>query len=258
MLRIFIYMLFIIFLFQQINAQKTSDNSLGTTSNSREFQLSVFTGSSFLGPKSDIESNMTSSGFGDRSSRWLGLGGKNYPYTEKHPIFDIEASYYLAQKSGISLNFGLISNIEVKGYDREVGIGNRLFLKSQIWTVSLNYVYRSKNRRHSIFIGPSLFIHSVKDLSISRYQKSPKNSNLKLGAYLGYSLQILQKKHWFLALKTNYRWAPKSQIGPFVAIHKLGLATANPTIHSSEFYRTTVNLSCLNVGLHVGVRIYKD
>jgi len=100
MLRIFIHLLFIIFLFQQINAQKTSDNSSDTNSHSREFNLSVFTGSSFFGPKNDIESNMSSSGLDDPSPGFFGPA-KSHPYTRKHPIFDIEASYYLTQQKGI-------------------------------------------------------------------------------------------------------------------------------------------------------------
>jgi len=99
MLRIFIQVLFIVFLLQQVNAQNTSIDSSDANSNSKEFNLSVFTGWSLGGPKNDMESNMSSSGLGD-TSHFLG-SSKEHPNTIKHPIFDIEASYYLTQQKGI-------------------------------------------------------------------------------------------------------------------------------------------------------------
>jgi len=252
MLRIFIHVLFIVFLVKQVSAQKTSDNSSDTKSNYREFNLSVFTGWSLGGPKNDIESNMSSSGLGHRTGPgWFGPG-RTHPYTRKQPIFDIEASYYLAENKGVSLNFGLINNIEVWGY----GKYGFMILKSEIRTISLNYVYRSKNRKHNFFVGPTYFIHSLKEVKGGK--KSSLDNYGMPGVYIGYSLQMIQKKHWFLALKINYRWAPKSEIGPFVDEQKFGIFTSNPTIVTSEFSRTKVNVSCLNVGFQIGVRIYKD
>jgi len=249
--KIFIHALFIIFLVNHANAQEMFDNRSGISDKSNEFNISVFTGFSFLGAKNDIESNMSSSGLDDKNpAGWFG-SSKAHPFTYKSPTFDIEATYYLSKKRGISLNIGVGDNIEVHGYEN-VGIGNFMFLKSELRSISLSYVYRSNNEKHNMFFGPSYFTHKVKDTSAGI--NSPNNKNEKLGFYLGYTLQVLRKKHWFIALKTNFRWAPKSEIGPFVAQHQLGIATENPEDYISEFSPTKVNLACLNVGVSIGFK----
>jgi len=75
MLRIFIHVLFIVFLVKQVSAQKTSDNSLDTKSNSKEFNLSLFTGWSKGGPANDMLSNMNMS---SHSASWWGGRSRNY------------------------------------------------------------------------------------------------------------------------------------------------------------------------------------
>lgn len=252
-LRIFISIIFFTSLVMYTNAQNTSENNSGISSNLRELNLSIFTGFSLLGPKDDIESNMLFSGLGDTSN--FGGSSSSHPVTYKSPIFDIEASYNLSQKSGISLNFGLINSIRTHGYET-IGVGNFLFLKSEIWSFSLNYAYRSKNNKQNIFIGPSYFIYSVKD--VSHGTNSPNNISGKLGAYVGYSLKVLMEKKWFIALKTNYRWAPKSETGSFIAEHRTwDSLTGNSTTHTSEFPSVKVKLASLNIGLCVGIRIDK-
>jgi len=253
---IFISVLIIIGLVKQLSAQQTSDYNSEIINNSGKLKLSFFTGISFLGPKDDIESVMSSSGLGDTSpAGWFG-GAKTHPNTINFPVFDVEASYYLAQKSGISLNFGSINNIEVKGYDG-IGLGNYIFIKSELWSFSLNYLYRSKNEKHSLYLGPSYFIHNVKDFG-SSITKTPDRRNKKFGVYIGYSLQILQKKHFFIMFKTSFRWAPKSEIGPFVAQNTLGIATQNPETYTSTFPETKVRLTTLNAGLCFGLKIGKN
>jgi len=234
------------------NAQQTSDKSSDHKNNSKEFNLSVSAGFSFFGPQNDMESNMVASGLDDTSEAgWFG-GAKDHPFTRIYPIADIEATYYFTKKMGFALNGGITNNIQVIGY-QNIGIGNYLILKSEIWAISLKYSYRFKDNRNSFSFGPSYFIHNVKEDNGSQYPH--QNKNAKLGANIGYSHQILQKKHWFMALKANYCWAPKSKIGPFVAEHQLGIATPNPQTYTSVFTPTKVSLACLNVGLCIGLRM---
>jgi len=241
-----------IFLVKLVIAQSISDTGPRTSNNLKEFNFSFFTGVSFLGSKDDMESNMSASGLGQTSpAGWFG-DAKAHPFTRSYPIAEIEATYYFTKTMGISLNGGIENNIEVLGY-QDIGIGNYLILKSEIWSVSLNYSYRFKDNRNSFFIGPSYIVHNVKNDNGS--QNSPQNKNTKLGANIGYSHQILQKKHWFMALKANYCWAPKSEIGPFVAEHQLGIATSNPETYNSVFNPTKVSIACLNFGLCIGLRI---
>lgn len=253
--RIFIPVMFIFFLVQLADAQQTADNNSDQKHNSKEFNLSVFVGFSFMGPHNDMESNMSASGLGQTSpAGWFG-DAKAHPFTRKYPIADIEATYYFSRNMGISLNGGIANNIEVFGYEN-IGIGNYMILKSEIGSVSVNYSYRFRDNRNSFFIGPSYFSHQVKEDNGS--QNPPQNKNIKLGANIGYSLQIVQKKHWFMAFRATYMWAPKSEIGPFVAEHQLGLANPTPETYTSVFKPTKVSLACLNVGLCIGLRIAKE
>lgn len=250
-----IYVLPILLFATQATAQKlTSPDSINRLP-SREFHISILTGFSFLGPGNDMESSMASSGLDDTNpGGWFG-DSRAHPYTSKYPIVDVEATYYVWKNAGISLNSGLSNNIEVFGYEA-VGIGNFMFLKSELWTVALNYAYSSKDKMHTLFAGPCLFIHHVEDLSAGI--KSPDNLNKKPGLYLGYSLRILQKKHWLVNIKANYRAASASEIGPFVAHHDLGIGTPNPDTYTSEFSHTKVNISSMNIGLSLGLRFRKE
>ena len=249
------HVLFILFFVKHATAQELASPDSTIRPPTREFHISVFTGFSFLGPKNDMESAMTSSGLDDtRPGGWFG-GPTAHPFTRKYPIVDIEATYYRWKNAGISLNAGLSNNIEVLGYEG-VGTGNFMFLKSELWSIALNYAYSSKDKIHTLFIGPSLFIHYVED--VSKGIKSPENLNKKLGFYIGYSLRLLQKKHWLVNFKTNYRAAPASEIGPFIAQHELGIGTPNPDTYTSEFSPTKVNIGCINVGLSFGLRSRKE
>lgn len=245
--RLFIPVIIFLFLVQLADAQQSSE----MIAKSGEFNLSVSAGFSFLGPESDMESNMSSSGLGQTlPAGWFG-DAKAHPFTRKYPIADIEATYYFTRDMGISLNGGIVNNIEVFGY-QDIGIGNFMILKSEIRSVSINYTYRFRDNRNSFFIGPTYFIHRVKKDTGS--ENPPQNKNTKLGANIGYSLQIVQKKHWFMVFRATYMWAPKSGIGPFVAEHQLGFATPNPETYTSVFKPTKVSLACLNVGLCIGWR----
>lgn len=246
--KICIHLIFISFFIKLADAQQNPE----MITKPKEFNLSVFAGFSSMGPQNDMESNMKSSGLGQTSPSGWFSDAKHHPFTSNHPITAVEATYYFSREMGVSLNGGIANNIEVFGY-QNIGIGNHMFLKSKIWLVSLNYSYRFKDNRNSFFIGPSYFIHQVKQSNAGQNQS--QNKNIKLGANIGYSLQILQKEQWFIALKASYNWAPKSQTGSFTTEHQLGIATSTPETYTSVFKSTKVSLACLNFGICVGLRI---
>lgn len=234
-LKIIASAIFIVALAKQLNAQQTSAVIPDKRIKPGNFNLSFYTGISFLGPQSDMEANMLSSGYGDTSEAgWFG-GAKDHPFTERYPNFDIEASYYYTATNGISVNGGLISNIEVDGFQAKEGLGNYLILKSELWQFSLCYSFRTRDAKQNFFIGPAYFIHVVKDNSSVSTPDPIKNK--KVGIYMGYSYHIIQKKHWSLALKGSFKWAPDSEIGPY-----------------GVYKKTKVNLATLNFGLSIGLR----
>lgn len=214
-----------------------------------EFNLSTSVGFSLSGPLNNIKSTMISSGFDDTSQSFLGNKLIKHPHSRRYFIYDIEGTYYFKEQMGISINVGRADKVEVDGYKGSDPypqlIGSYMFLESEIKSLSLNYAFRSKNKLHSVFIGPSYIIHHMKNTGRVGFD-SPENDNRKVGAYIGYSFQIVRWDFWTIALKANYRWAPKSQIGPFIASD------------NSEFPATKVNISCLNVGFGVMFRIQNE
>ena len=217
--------------------------------------LSLFLAYSFGGPKSDMEYAMKSVGLDDYGSMGFFSSSTSHPNTTRCPAFDIEATYFLSKKNGISLNGGLADCIEVDGLGI-LFIENHgqdkytLQLKSKIWSVSLNYVYSSMNKRHYLFIGPLFLIHNVKGEMVDDI--IPANNSEKLGLHLGYSFQVIQKKKWFLMLKTNYRWSTKTEVGPYIYYNDV-----YEPYTLTLFPKTVVNLSSLNIGLSFGIRIDK-
>jgi len=225
----------IVVLAKQLSAQQISGISSDEKIKPDKFNLSFFTGLSFMGPKDDMEAGMKSSGLDYTSpAGWFG-GAKDNPFTERYPIFDVEAAYYFTATNGFSINGGLINNIEVDGYQPNGIFGNYVILKSELWQFAFCYTFRIEDLKNNFFIGPTYIIHVVKDNS-SVSTPSP-TKNRKLGIYLGYSYQVMQKKHWFLALKGSFKLAPESEIGPY-----------------GVYKKTKVNLAILNFGLSIGMR----
>jgi len=242
----------LIFSLSHTTSQNLSDSTSSKLQASK-FHFSFFSGFSIFGPKKDIESNMLASGYGDQSSANLFGNGEDHPNTDRFPIFDFEASLFLNRNRGISLNTGLANNIEVQGYD-DKGIGNYLFLKSEIWSISLNYLFQSKNNKHNFSFGPSYIIHSVESKSSNPFS----DKNKKLGIYAGYSYSLVQKKHFILNFKTNFRWATHSEIGPYITEYQMGLINPVPETITSIFKETKVSLAIINIGIAIGFKIGKQ
>ena len=218
-----------------------------------EFNLSVMLGIGIQGPNEDIEDQMKASGFGDtRGPGWFSNEPIQFPRAYRIPIANLEAAYYFKRTRGLSLVVGLTDNVQVEGYD-EIGIGNRLYLKSEIWVASLNYILRSSDKKHQLSFGPALFLHRVKDNA--EHPTSQENNNIKPGLTAGYSLHILHKEDWYLAININGRWAPESKIGPFIIEHETGILLPEPEKQRSEFKSTEVQLKGLHIGLAFGLRM---
>lgn len=241
-MKLFIKILFFIGVLQYTIAQDTIISSPDEIRNGKEFRFSIFIGWPVGTAKTDIEDAMIASGFDDNSpASWFG-SGSYHPYTNNYPIFDIELTYFLDENNGISLNVGISDNIEVYGYNEEASF---LFIKSELWSGSLNYAYRSKNNRHTGYIGPTLIFHNAKRTSSQSNNDFNAYDATKFGLYTGYTFNFLQKRVFFLAFKLNVRWAGKTNIGPYYAGYGDRLA---------EFPETSVSLTTLNIGLSIGFR----
>jgi len=212
-----------------------------------EFNLSGFTGVFLGGPKNNIKAAMRDYGFSDV---YKDPGTDLYfphPISTYGPIYDVEASYYFSGISGVSLNYCQFDNVKVEGYD-DIGSGNFIPIRNQLYAFSLSYVFHTSDNKNSVFAGPAYIIHDVTFLQST-------SSIHKMGLYVGYTQRVFEWDHWFIAVKLNYRWSPKTLIGPFVESNKGIVGIPDPETYTSVFPATRVNTGCFNAGLSVGIRI---
>ena len=163
------------------------------------------------------------------------------------PIYDVEASYYFSGYSGVSMNYSQFDNVKVEGYD-DIGSGNFIPIMNKLYSFSLSYVFHSSNNKNSVFAGPAYVMHEVS------YLQSTSTVN-KMGFYVGYTQRIFEWDYFFIAVKLNYRWSPKTLIGPYVESNAGIPGIPGPETYTSVFPETKVNTGCFNVGLSVGLRI---
>lgn len=241
--------LILLFLFPtKANTQETEGEEV-IHKKFRELHISPFIGISFWGPKNDMEDNMLSSGLGDLYDGWLGR--INYPVSSRQAVYDFETTLYFVQQHGISINAAIADNISVSGFDN-IGIGNNMGLNSKIVSYSLNYAYRTNDERLNLFFGPSYIIHRIYQETGST--KTEESNFKKFGLYFGISVHIIEREKWFLALKSNLRLAPKSEIGPYTKEHQTGIATENPETYTSVYNQVNVNLNSINLGIAIGFK----
>ncbi len=213
----------------------------------KELNLSIFLGLSVSPLPSDFEKELKNSGLGDTHPIYNDSGSPKTPYTEESLVTDLEANYFFNETTGLSCNFALFEKVTAKGFE-DIGNGNLMTIHSEVWSISMSYSRRSKNRRHFMNLGPSFIWHSYKGPNLS------ETFDKKIGMYMGYSYHIVQQKNWFLSVKINYRLAPKSAIGPFIMEHTTINESDEIDTHTSTFPITDVNISTLNIGGAIGVK----
>lgn len=241
MKRLFQILIFV-FVVHYVSAQDAVVAPKDEAIDSKEFRFSIFLGWPIGAAKYDIEEAMISSGFNKHSPSNMFGSGNNHPFTRNYPVFDIELTYFINQHSGVSLNGGIADNIEVFGYHNEASY---LFIKSELWSGSLNYVYRSKNNRHAGFIGPIIVFYNASRSSSGSDDAFSSYDVNKFGVYTGYTYNFLQKRVFLMAFKLNVRWAGNAEIGPFYEGYGDRMY---------ELPVTSVSLTTVNIGLSFGFR----
>ncbi len=214
----------------------------------KEFNLTVFIGSAFSNLSSDYESQLKTSGLQDIYNGNKLDGPSNTPSSEAYLVTDIEAGYFMDSRNGLSMNFALYDKTNVQGY-QNIGNGNLMSIYSEVWSFSVNYNYRTKNKKHTMSLGPAFIWHGYRGSNL------PETFDKKMGLHMGYSFQLVQQENWFLSLKMNYRMAPKSAVGPFIREHTTTNDSGKMVTHTSTFPVTELNISSLNIGGTVGVKL---
>ena len=100
-----------------------------------------------------------------------------------------------------------------------------------------------------MYLGPAFISHSYEGSGLT------ETFDKKIGLYMGYSYQVVRNKYWFMALKMNYRMVPKSAVGPFLVKNQTDTTTSDPKTHTSIFPVTEVNISSLNIGGSIGIKL---
>lgn len=222
----------------------------------KEFNISFFTGFYFFGPAADIKNRMEDVGLDDISYGTFSLFGipskdrLEYPLTRKIPIFSIDGTYFIDKRKGVSINAGIIDNVDVTGLE---GL-TYMDLRSLIGMIGVSFTQRLKNIQTKYFLGPCILWHHVTDNSL--YSVSPDRSikNIRPGLKLGGSHEVFNKGKFFMRIQIAYRWSPKSQIGPYVVEDEIGILSSNPETLTITFPRTEVSLQGINLGVSLGFR----
>ena len=253
---------FILSLLMILYAQGHSQNSYrgcyGFDCKEKKWSLSIIASVSLLGPGPAIKEQMISSGLGDirpAFDDWFGHDEQvDYPTRGNGIVLNIEFIYNLSKKSGLQFTAGEHLHSSVHGYDR-IGLGNYLSINNDVWTASLDYVLKIRKGKDALSIGPEIALHKTSaDNPTSYYPLITTTSSFKGGFNMGYSFSLVQKKSWFLSLKTKYTWLPSAEIGPYTVTHELGVLTEDHETFTSTFNKTKVNLSTINIGISTGWR----
>jgi hypothetical protein len=225
--------------FVTMNSGAQIDRNSIRSGHLKELNISFFVGLSAIGTKSDIEHLLTKSNWDQTMPKscflFFCLDAKTHPYTNKLVVFDFEGTYFFTEQIGASLNIGVSDNIESTGYNSSAGT---LHISSKIWSLSANFVFRPKGKRHAFILGPTLLGHSVSSERIS-----PQSNQLRPGIFIGWSVNLIQKPNFSLPFKMVYRWSSQYEIGPFRVIPGDSGSSAPP------LQGVSVNPGSLNIGL---------
>jgi hypothetical protein len=238
-------------------SQSTYRGCYGFDCKEKKWSLSFFAGYSLLGPGDDIKNGMEDSGFADTKPSHEGTSGPvgpvAYPIGKNGLIWNVEANYAFAKKSGIRLTVGKGNHTSTEGWDN-IGAGNQLHINSDLWTASFNYVWRVSKEIGDFNVGPVIarFDVNAGDANSNRSNTST-SSKITGGFNLGYTVPLVQKESWFLSFKANYTWLPDTEIGPYTQQHELALADKT-ILYTSTYNKTNVQLSTIHFGLTVGCR----
>lgn len=254
---LFIFSLLMI-LYAQGHSQSNYRGCYGFDCKEKKWSFSIFAGYSLLGPGDDIKNGMKDSGFGDTKPAHEGsagtIGPVAYPICKTGMIWNIEANYAFAKKSGIRFTVGKVNHSSTEGWDN-IGAGNQLRINSDLWTASFNYVWSVSKEMGELNVGPVIARFEVNAVYFnSNKSKTSTSSKITGGFNLGYTVPLVQKESWFLSFKANYTWLPSAEIGPYTLTHVLGELTENPETYTSTFDNIKVNLSTIHFGISTGWR----
>jgi hypothetical protein len=239
-------------------SQSTYRGCYGFDCKEKKWSAALFAGFSLLGPGLGIKEQMISSGLGDvrpAFEDWFGTEKEvDYPKGRTGLVLNLEVMYMLSKSSGLQFTVGEHLRSSVEGYDR-IGFGNYLSISNDVWSSSLDYVLKIRNRKDALRIGPEFALLKTTADNPSIYHPVIKSaSSFKAGVNIGYSLTLVQKKSWFLSLKAKYTWLPDAEIGPYTVTHERGIIAEDIETFTSTFDKTVVNLSTINIGVSTGFK----
>ena len=254
---LFIFSLLMI-LYAQGHSQSNYRGCYGFDCKEKKWSFSIFAGASLLGPGHGVKEQMISSGLDDIRppyDRWFDHEAEvDYPIGGNGIVLNFEAMYMLTERSGLQLALGEHLHSSVHGYEK-IGLGNYLCIHNDVWSASLDYVWKIRNAKDALSIGPEIALHKASAENPTAFHPVvTSTSSFKVGFNIGYSFSLVQKKSWFLSLKAKYTCLPSAEIGPYTVTHVLGELTENPETYTSTFDNTKVNLSTINFGIITGWR----
>lgn len=210
----------------------------------QEVNLSIFVGVPFFGPKTSLVDLMNKNEFNGITRINL-YQSQKYPVTSRLPTFGIALTFYKNNNKGYFIEYKY-SNLEI------VGVNNSLHeyiqLNSTVNSLSLLYNFHFKDKRINLRVGPDFLHHKTRlfeDFAFPNEKEIiSEESKFSVGLKLGGSAKLLNKKHFFMDLKTDYTLAVPIKIDPL------------RTSYGSVISKSSLSLNTLDIGLSFGYRFH--
>ncbi len=219
--------------------------------------ISYSLGISLLGGAQAISDQMTRNGFIDDDCVLLCIN-ESYPKKTSRISYELDIAIFLNDNSGFSLGVGKMKSYRVTGYDTideylfgGLSAKNRLEIKDRRYVANLNYIYRSDNKKHFLYLGPSLM---KKDFETNFATYKPL---YKLGGHIAYQFNFaaLKPKSTMRAIRLSYSWFSKSTIGPYVREDSYVDSDGGVSVFTSTFEQMNISNQSINVHFVFGIPI---
>jgi hypothetical protein len=174
-------------------------------------------------------------------------------YSKSRIVSNLEVAYWLSKRHGVALNYSRFNSVNVSG-NLINDSGNRILIgmdaRAKVYTVF--YVFNAPNTRLNLFAGPSF--NRVKFQNQMIGFAGSTNSSIKLGIASGVSYKIINRKHFFIDVRSTYFWEPGFD-QKIVLQENKSLGPSHTQVEFLNMQEQSIQPSGLNWGFSIGFKL---
>ena len=208
--------------------------------------------SAFLGSQSSINPNIRNAPYGLNSSMNTNSKGTKR-HSKSRIVSNIEVTYWLSRRHGFALNYSKFNSVKVSGCISS-NSGNEITVEmsARAKAYTLFYVYRTPKARLNLFAGPSFSRVKFQNQLIGFAGST--NTSVKPGFAVGISYKIVNRKHFFIDIRSTYFWEANFD-KRIVLQESKSLGPGNSQIEFSNLQDLPIHPSGLNWGFSFGFKM---